>query len=215
VDVYLGDVIASRSVRWISDDGSGADVSILIGTPQNSDELRGVIVPFQILGVGHGFVRPAEPLQAATMYRLTVAGIAGPDGEAIAPAVFSFTTKDRQADEARPDDESWSPNDRWMSGQKSHPGRVCRNWRGHLARRRSSAGSAPERRAPGRPHPAPRHANRADRSHRRLSDGCRQSAGKRRDARDRPAHRESGNRTYGFYEARITVGKMTTLVRPR
>jgi YD repeat-containing protein len=58
------------------------------------------------------FIRAADSLQAASTYHLTLAHLESVVGQAIAPAVLSFTTADKQPDPtAQADDEIWTPND--------------------------------------------------------------------------------------------------------
>jgi hypothetical protein len=72
VDVDLGNVIASRTVRWVPDEGAGGDVSILIGTPQNSAEFGDVIVPFQVRGLGRERVKFAAGVDGIQAFLLTL-----------------------------------------------------------------------------------------------------------------------------------------------
>ena len=160
------------------------------------------------------FVRPAELLQPATTYQVRLAGVVASGGRATAATVFSCTTKERPADESRPDDEMWSPNGGWNSGRGSSPwqslpplaappgatalaGQVLRMNGIPLADVTLRIGARPARtdrtgrfllvldRAPGREETLEIDARTANR----------------------------GNKTYGFYEARVMMkpGVTTTL----
>lgn len=72
MDVALGHVIATRVVRWVPFQGDITDVSILLGTPQNSDEFGAVIMPFQIVGLGRERVKFGAGTDGIQAFLLTL-----------------------------------------------------------------------------------------------------------------------------------------------
>jgi Domain of unknown function (DUF6968) len=73
VDVSLGNVIALRTLHWVPDDGTRPTVSFAVGTPQKSpyDDI-GVIVPFQITGIGPGKVKFAAGVDGIQAFLLAL-----------------------------------------------------------------------------------------------------------------------------------------------
>jgi RHS repeat-associated protein len=69
------------------------------------------------------FARPVERLQPSAVYRLTVDGLVTPAGQRVAVAAFSFTTKDEDAPRSPGDDDAWEPNvgNGWRSGREPSP----------------------------------------------------------------------------------------------
>jgi hypothetical protein len=71
VDIDLGKVIAERIVEWIPNEGPAGQVSILVGTPPESDDQFGsVIVPFQIRGLGRERVKYAAGVDGIQAFLL-------------------------------------------------------------------------------------------------------------------------------------------------
>ena len=72
MNVNLGTVIASRTVKWRPEEGTNADVSIVVGTPQDASEFAGVLVPFQIIGLGRDRVRFAVGVDGIQAFLLAL-----------------------------------------------------------------------------------------------------------------------------------------------
>jgi RHS repeat-associated protein len=162
------------------------------------------------------FVRPIDPLQPSTSYRIGIAGLITPDQEAIVPATFSFTTKE-SARTSNVDDEAWQPDaeNGWRTGRapspwQSLPALAAPPGVTALAGQVLRLNGAP---LPGVTLGMDGHAARTDRSGRflLLIDGL--ASGEHTLAIDaRTASR--GARAYGFYEARVTIRAGTTTALP-
>lgn len=72
MDVDLGTVIVARTVTWVPTKGTPSDVTILIGAPRDSDEFGGVIVPFQMRGLGSERVKFAGGVDGIQAFLLTL-----------------------------------------------------------------------------------------------------------------------------------------------
>ena len=155
------------------------------------------------------FLRPSAPLQPASTYRIAIAGVATAAGGAIRPADYSFTTRDGDEDRRNgPDDEFWvaGANGEWRSGRGPSP------WQslpplaappgvtalaGQVLRLNGAPLQAVTLELEGR-------TARTDQSGRFLLIVDNLESGEHTLEIDgRTANR--GNKTYGFYEARIRV----------
>jgi RHS repeat-associated protein len=161
------------------------------------------------------FARPAERLQPSSVYRLNVDGLVTPAGQRVAVAAFSFTTKDDETPRST-DDEAWGPDvaNGWKSGRGPSPWQMLPPL---SAPPNVTALAGQVLRMNGAPLPdvaleIEGRTARSDRSGRFLVVTPGLATGEHTLKIDsRTANR--GHRTYGFYEARITLraGITTTL----
>jgi hypothetical protein len=166
------------------------------------------------------FVWPLDALEEGETYTLTVAGATNERGVAIVPATIAFTTVKRPAAGDLPDSEAWRPDsgngkNGWRSGRPPSPWETLPALQAPPG---TTAISGRVLRLDGRPLPnvtleIEGHEAETDKTGRflLLADGL-PTGEHTLDIDARSANQ--GNRTYGFYEARIRVRAGETNVLP-